>query len=112
VEDKIDVGKISKTCSQYATYIYPTKGHSWVCDGFRRSNISTETTIAYLKGNPNRFIKHPIGSDYGSVTAFLYFRYNWGHRGAYDGWFGYLNFKMTEGYDYKHKNENIFNIKP
>lgn len=68
-----------------------TKGHMWVCDGYRKSTIYSE--------------------DCSTGWGFLHFYMNWGWGGRYNGYYSFNNFNPDNTH-YNNNNKMIYNIKP
>lgn len=81
-------------------------GHTWVCDGFKRT---INTTIH----NPETVYEYTT-----SFTSGYYLHMNWGASGTgmgtvdNNGWFKFDNFLISNGYNFQFRKKCIIGIKP
>lgn len=62
-------------------------GHSWVCDGFRRSSYNKEFYLYVISVVPPLQYENTGLTGYASVGNGAYYHMNWGWGGNYNGWF-------------------------
>ena len=88
------------------------KGHAWVCDGVRHSEVNEKyefRTISNLGGYPLHF-ESPSEPYKTSSDGFTHFYMNWGWGGDYNGW--YLDDLRHYDQNYSIKRKDIIKIRP
>lgn len=100
------------------------RGHAWVADGYLYADNST-VVVDYVELNNGVYtqVGQRLISDGGLYPQQLYFHYNWGWSGDYNGWFS--GFEVNDplngeydttnyvgnGYEYTNYQRMIYNIK-
>lgn len=95
-----------------------TKGHAWVCDGYKQTKDVVIATLIKKPKDP-RFKIVPMSPNGFMIyeapalkkkdsEAGEYFHMNFGNNGQYDGWFYGFNYRIPDNYIY---NQKIITVK-